>query len=150
MRRYETSGRLKEIKPSGIRRLFALAQEIPDVISLGVGEPDFTPPPHVLEAVERALDEGKTHYTPTMGIPELLEALAKKTKREYGLSYDPHSEVLITAGGTEAIFLALMAVLNPGDAVLVPDPGFVCYEPDILLAGGVPVRQITRDDLEFS
>lgn len=149
MKCYETAERLKRIKPSGIRRLFALAQGVPGIISLGVGEPDFTPPPHVLEAVKQALDEGKTHYTPTMGIPELLEALAKKAKRDYGLSYDSQSEVLITAGGTEAIFLALMAVLNPGDEVLVPDPGFVCYEPDILMAGGVPVSMPLLERNEF-
>ena len=133
------AGRLKKIRPSGIRRLFSLAQGVPDVISLGIGEPDFVPPPHVLEAAKRALDEGKTHYTPTTGIPELREALVEKMKRDYGLSYDPDSEVLVTAGGTEAIFLALLALINPDDEVLIPDPGFVCYEPGVLMAGGVPV-----------
>ncbi len=139
MKRFESSRRLKKISSSGIRRFFSLAQDVPNVISLGIGEPDFTPPPHVLEAAKRALDEGKTHYTPTTGIPELRQALARKTKRDYGLSYDPDSEVLVTAGGTEAISLALLALINPGDGVLVPDPGFVCYEPGVLLAGGVPV-----------
>jgi len=131
--------RVKGISPSGIRRLFSLAQKVSDVISLGIGEPDFIPPPHIMEAAKRALDEGKTHYTPVVGIPELREALVKKMKHDYGLSYDPESEVLITAGGTEAIFLALFALINPGDEALVPDPGFVCYEPSVLMAGGVPI-----------
>ncbi|MFQ6065023.1 MAG: pyridoxal phosphate-dependent aminotransferase [Candidatus Bathyarchaeia archaeon] len=139
MKRFESSRRLKKIRASGIRRFFSLAQGVPNVISLGIGEPDFTPPPHVLEAAKRALDEGKTHYPPTTGISELREALTRKTKRDYGLSYDPDSEVLVTAGGTEAISLALLALVNPCDEVLVPDPGFVCYEPGVLLAGGVPV-----------
>jgi len=133
---FELAGRFKNIRPSGIRRLFSLAQGVPDVISMGIGEPDFVPPPHVLEAAKRALDEGKTHYTPTTGITELREALAEKAKRDYGLSYAPDSEMLVTAGGTEGIFLTLLALINPGDEVLVPDPGFVCYEPGVLMAGG--------------
>ncbi len=139
MKSLKIGRRLKKIRPSGIRRLFSLAQGVPNVISLGIGEPDFIPPAHILEAAKRALDEGRTHYTPTVGIPELREALVEKAKRDYNLSYDPNSEVLVTAGGTEAIFLALLALINPGDEVLVPDPGFVCYEPGVLMAGGVPV-----------
>jgi len=115
------------------------AKGVSDVISLGIGEPDFSPPPHVLEAVKQALDEGKTHYAPTTGIPELLEALAEKARKDYGLSYDPNSEILIVVGGTHAIFLALQALINPGDDVFIPDPGFVCYEPSVHLAGGIPV-----------
>jgi len=136
---FKPAERLKRIKLSGIRRFFALAQEIPDVINLSVGEPDFTPPRHALEAGWQAAKEGKTHYAPTNGIPELREALAQKAYREYDLSYDPNSEILITVGGTEAIFSALIALINPGDEVLIPNPGFVCYEPCVLLAGGVPV-----------
>jgi len=136
---FKPAERLKCIKLSGIRRFFALAQEIPDVINLSVGEPDFTPPIHALEAGWQAAKEGKTHYAPTNGIPELREALTQKAYREYGLSYDPNSEILITVGGTEAIFSALIALINPGDEVLIPNPGFVCYEPCVLLAGGVPV-----------
>ncbi len=135
----EISRRLKKVRRSGIGRLFSLAQGVADVISLGIGEPDFTPSPHILVAAKRALDEGRTHYTPTTGISELREALVEKMKRDYGLSYDPDSEVLVTAGGTEAIFLALLALINSGDEVLVPDPGFLCYEPGVLIAGGVPV-----------
>jgi aminotransferase len=136
---FKSAERLKRIKPSGIRRFFALAQEIPDAIGLSLGEPDFTSPKHALDAGWQAAKEGKTHYAPTNGIPELREALAKKAYGDYGLSYDPNSEILVTVGGTEAIFLALMGLVNPGDEVLIPNPGFVCYEPSVLLAGGVPV-----------
>jgi aminotransferase len=112
---------------------------MPDVINLSVGEPDFTPPRHALEAGWQAAKEGKTHYAPTNGIPGLREALTQKAYHEYDLSYDPNSEILVTVGGTEAIFSALIALINPGDEVLIPNPGFVCYEPCVFLAGGVPV-----------
>ena len=137
--RIKNAKRLENIKPSGIRRLLSLTQHMPDVISLGIGEPDFTPPEHILEATKRALVEGKTHYTPSNGIPELREALAKKFTREYSLFYDPENEILVTVGATEAVFLALLTFINPGDEVLVPNPGFVCYEPAIYIAGGTPV-----------
>ena len=136
---FEAASRLRGIKPSGIRRFFTLTTGVPNMISLGVGEPDCTPPPHVLEAVKQALDQGFTHYTPTTGIPELREALTEKAKREYGLSYDPASEILITVGGTHAIYTSLQSLINPGDEVLIPDPGFLCYHPAVCLAGGKPV-----------
>jgi aminotransferase len=122
---------------------------MPEAISLGLGEPDFVPPKHVLDAVKQALDEGKTHYTLTMGLPELREALAKRAKHEYGLTYDPETEILVTVGGTQAIHLALMAFVNPGDEVLIPDPGFVCYRPSVLMAGGVPVSLPVLEKNEF-
>ncbi|UCG37312.1 MAG: pyridoxal phosphate-dependent aminotransferase [Candidatus Bathyarchaeota archaeon] len=131
--------RLRNIKASGIRRLFSLVQSMPDLISLGLGEPDFTPPTHVLEAAKQALDEGKTHYPPTNGIHELREALAKKFTREYGLFFNPDSEILVTVGATQAVFIALLAFVNPGDEVIIQDPGFVCYEPAVLLAGATPI-----------
>jgi aspartate/methionine/tyrosine aminotransferase len=106
---------------------------------LSLGEPDFSPPQQVLESGSRAAREGKTHYEPTNGIPELREALSQKAFCEYGLNYDPDSEVLITVGATEAIFLSLFGLVNPGDEVLIPDPGFVLYEPGVRLAGGIPV-----------
>jgi len=137
--RNKRAGRLSDIKPSGIRRLFMLTQHMPDVISLGLGEPDFTPPEHALEAAKKAMAEGKTHYTPSNGISELREALAKKFSRRYGLFYNPENEILVTAGATEAVSLALLSFVNPGDEVLVPDPGFVCYMPSVLIAGGTPV-----------
>jgi len=150
VKHFKTAARLREISPSDIRRLFSLAQGIPGVISLGIGEPDFVPPPHARDAAKQAFDEGKTHYTPTTGVPELRVALMKKTKRDYGLSYDPESEVLVTIGGTEAIFLALLTVINPGDEVLVPDPGFVCYRPSILMAEGVPVSMPLLEENSFT
>ena len=141
--------RLKRIKPSGIRRFFTLTQQVPDVISLSVGEPDFTSPKHALDAGCQAAKEGKTHYAPTNGIVELREALAQKAYRDYGLSYDPNSEILITVGGTEAIFLALMSMVNPGDEVLIPNPGFVVYEPGVLLANGDPIYIPLSAENEF-
>jgi aspartate/methionine/tyrosine aminotransferase len=116
-----------------------LAKKAPNIINLSVGEPDFVSPRHTLEAGWEAAKEGKTHYAPTNGIPELLEALAKKAYLEYDLNYDPNFEIIITVGGTEAVFSALIGLINPGDEVLIPNPGFVCYEPCVLLAGGVPV-----------
>ena len=136
---FKPAKRLERIKPSGIRRFFALAQELPNAINLSVGEPDFTPPRHALDAGWQAAEEGQTHYAPTNGFPELREALAQKAYRDYGLNYDPSSEILITVGGTEAIFLALFGLVNPGDEVLIPNPGFVLYEPSVILAGGVPI-----------
>lgn len=147
--RSKKAERLKNIKPSGIRRLFALTQHTPDLINLGIGEPDFTPPEHVLEAAKQAMDEGKTHYTPSNGIPELREALAKKFTREYGLFYNPENEILVTVGATEAVFLALLAFINPGDEVLIPDPGFLCYKPAVLIAGGIPVSMPMLEDDGF-
>jgi aminotransferase len=141
--------RLKSVKPSGIRRFFALAQEMPGCINLTVGEPDFCPPQHTLDAGCQAAKEGKTHYTPTNGIPELREALGQKANFDYGLSYDPSCEILVTVGGTEAIFAALMGLLSPGDEVLIPDPGFVVYEPGVLLAGGVPVHVPLLEQNDF-
>lgn len=136
---FKPAKRLNRIKPSGIRRFFTLANETPDIINLSVGEPDFVPPKHILDAGWQAAQKGETHYAPTNGIRELREALAKKAYADYGLCYDPDSEILITVGGTEAIFLALFGLINPGDEVLIPDPGFVCYEPGVVLAGGGPV-----------
>ena len=137
--RSKKAEKLKTIKPSGIRRLFAITQYMPGLISLGLGEPDFTPPEHALEAAKQAMAKGKTHYTPTNGIPELREALAKKFTRKYGLFYNPENEILVTVGATEAVFLSLLAFINPGDEVIIPDPGFVCYRPAVLIAGGIPV-----------
>jgi len=139
LKRFDTASRLKGIKPSGIRRFFSVTQDVSEAISLGVGEPDFTPPKHVLQAAKLALDKGMTHYTPTAGIPQLREALAEKAKHDYGLHYDSGSEILITVGGTQAIFLALQALINSQDEVLIPDPGFLCYEPGVLMAEGIPV-----------
>ena len=132
--------RLKNVEVSGIRRLFALGQDASDVVSLGIGEPDFSPPQHVLDAVTQAMSEGKTHYTASSGILELREALAKKYGREYRVHYNPENEILVTVGATEAVAIALLALVNPGDEVLIPNPGFVCYKPAVLIAGGNPIE----------
>lgn len=141
--------RLQYIKPSSIRKLLSFAQQTSKTISLGIGEPDFPSPCHVLDAASKAMKEGKTHYPPTNGIPELREALAKKAKRNYNLTYDPNSEILVTVGATEAVFLALMSTINPGDEVLIPDPGFLCYEPAVKLAEGTPVHVPLRESNSF-
>jgi aminotransferase len=141
--------RLKNIKTSGIRRFFSLAKELPGIIDLTIGEPDFAPPKQALKACWKALKEGKMHYTPISGIPELRDAIAEKMWNEYGLKYNPESEILVSAGGTEALFLALFSLVNPGDEVLIPDPGFVCYEPNVYLADGVPVSFPLLEDAGF-
>jgi aminotransferase len=147
--KFKPAERLKQIKPSGIRRFFSLAQEMPDAINLSVGEPDFSPPEYALEAGYQASKEGKTHYAPTNGISELRETLSKKAYRDYGLNYDPNSEILVTVGGTEAIFLSLMGLTNPGDEILIPNPGFVLYEPCIKLASGIPVSVPLLENNDF-
>jgi aspartate/methionine/tyrosine aminotransferase len=131
---------LRKIEPSGTGSLFSVAQRVPNVINLAVGEPDFTPPAHVINAAKQALNEGRTHYVPSAGIPRLCEAIAEKAKNDHNLEYDPNNEVLVTIGATEAVFLALKAISSPGDEVLLLDPGFICYEPDVFLTGGKPIR----------
>jgi len=139
--------RLQRLKPSGIRRMFDSLRKFPDTISLTLGEPDFSPPNHVLEALVEA--KKQSHYTSNLGIPQLREALAKKAERDYGLSYDPETEIIVTAGGTEALFLALFALVNPEEEVLIPSPGFVCYEPGVHFAGGKPVVMPLREENGF-
>jgi aspartate/methionine/tyrosine aminotransferase len=150
--RFKRADRLKDLKASGIRRFFALAKDTPNCINLSVGEPDFATPKHVVEAGFQAARKGKTHYEPTNGAPELREALVRKASTDYGLCYDSDSEILVTDGATEAIFTALLGLINPGDEVLVPNPGFVLYEPCVRLAGGVPVSVplLERNDFRIS
>ena len=124
---------------SGIRRFFDIAATMKDVISLGVGEPDFTTPAPILRAGIAALERGETHYTSNSGILELRQAIAHNLQSRYGVSYDPENEVLITVGGSEALYLAFTAIINPGDEVIVPEPCFVAYTPEVTFAGGVPV-----------
>ena len=147
--RSKKAERLASVQPSGIRRFLTTALLTPDLMNLGIGEPDFIPPTHVLEAAKQAITEGKTHYTPSNGIPELREALAKKFTRDYSLFYDPEDEILVTVGATEAVFIALLAFVDPGDEVLIPDPGFLCYKPAVLIAGGVPVSLPMLEDDGF-
>ena len=119
------------------------------VISLGVGEPDFKTPWHICEASYEALKNGHTGYTPSTGYPELLREVAEHIKGRYGVSYDPDSEIIITVGSSQAMDLALRAVLNPGDEVILPDPYYICYPPCITLAHGVPVPVPTKFENEF-
>ena len=129
---------VKAMPPSGIRKFFDLVSEMEGAISLGVGEPDFVTPWHVREACIYSLESGNTHYTSNKGMPELREAICDQVKKEMKLDYDPAEEILITTGVSEAVDLAFRATLNPGDEAIVPEPCYVAYTPDILLAGGVP------------
>ena len=131
--------RVAEVPPSGIRRFFDIAATMEDVISLGIGEPDFVTPQRIIQAGIRSLEEGHTHYTSNSGIWELRVALSEYLERLYGVHYDPEEELLITVGVSEALYLALTAVLDPGDAVIVPQPCFVAYEPEVIFAGGTPI-----------
>ncbi|MFD2613696.1 aminotransferase class I/II-fold pyridoxal phosphate-dependent enzyme [Paenibacillus gansuensis] len=130
---------VKAIQPSGIRKFFDLVSASKDIISLGVGEPDFITPWHVRDAAVYALERGRTSYTPNAGLPELREAIAEYLNREFDVAYDPAHEVLVTVGGSEAIDLALRALINPGDEILIPEPCYISYSPICSLSGGVPV-----------
>ena len=128
-----------DIKPSGIRKFFDIVATMKDAISLGVGEPDFDTPWRIRDEGIYSLTKGKTHYTSNTGLLELREAISDYLKRKYSLSYDPASEVMVTVGGSEAIDIALRAMLDPGDEVIIPQPSYVSYTPCTILAGGKPV-----------
>ena len=140
---------VQDIKPSGIRRFFDLAAEMGDVISLGVGEPDFSTPWHIRNTGIESLRKGKTWYTANSGLASLKDAIAVYTKRKYGVSYDAKNEVLVTVGGSEAIDLTVRALVSKGDEVIIPQPSFVCYEPITQMAGGVPVCVATKAENGF-
>ena len=145
----EVAKRIAHIPPSGIRRFFDIAATMKDVISLGIGEPDFVTPEPVLEAGIASLRRGETHYTSNSGILELRQALCDHLLRHYALRYSPADEIIITVGVSEALYLALVAVLDAGDEVIVPQPCFVAYGPEVTLAGGVPVYLATRVEDSF-
>ncbi len=128
-----------EIKPSGIRKFFDIVSEMKDAISLGVGEPDFPTPWHVREEGIYSLEKGRTHYTSNAGLAELKEEISRFLKRRYRLEYDPCHEIMVTVGGSEAIDLAVRAMVCPGEEVIIPQPSYVSYEPCVVLAQGVPV-----------
>ncbi|PKN97664.1 MAG: aromatic amino acid aminotransferase [Chloroflexi bacterium HGW-Chloroflexi-4] len=140
MRDHYLSRRVAGMKPSGIRKFFDIAATMKDVISLGVGEPDFTTPPPILKAGIDALNSGQTHYTSNFGIIELRRALSKHLEAHYGVHYNPETEIVITVGGSEALNLAAIALLNPGDEVIIPTPCFVSYQAAVIMAGGVAVE----------
>ncbi len=131
--------RVKELKPSGIRKYFDIASTMDDIISLGLGEPDFTTPEPIVQAGIRALQSGATHYTANLGLLELREELGAHLHRLHQVHYDPN-EIIITVGVSEALYLTCTAILQPGDEVIVPTPAFVSYEPEVKLAGGVIVE----------
>jgi aminotransferase len=141
--------RVASVAPSGIRRFFDIAATMDDVISLGIGEPDFVTPGPILEAGIKSLEHGETHYTSNSGIYELREALSKHLERLYGVSYNPETQLLITVGVSEALYLALTAILDPGDEVIVPTPCFVSYQPEVAFAGGTPVALRTSVEDAF-
>ena len=139
---------LKDIKPSGIRKFFDLLADMGDVTALTVGQPDFVTPWHIREAAIVSLERGQTYYTSNSGLPELRLEVTRYMKRRFDLNYDP-AEVLITVGGSEAIDVAVRSLINPGDEVIVPMPSFVCYEPIVRMAGGVPVIINTKEENGF-
>ncbi|MBQ2876584.1 MAG: aminotransferase class I/II-fold pyridoxal phosphate-dependent enzyme [Clostridia bacterium] len=139
----------REIKPSGIRRFFDIANTMEGVISLGVGEPDFRTPWQIRSAGIRSLEASATRYTANSGLLKLREEISRYTQRKLGLKYDPTDEVLVTVGGSEAIDMTVRAVIDPGDEVIIPEPSFVCYDPITRLAGGVPKIVSTREEDGF-
>jgi len=143
------SERIASVPPSGIRRFFDIAATMEDVISLGIGEPDFTTPEPILRAGIEALERGETHYTSNSGLMELRRAIAEHLDRLYGQTYNPASEILITVGVSEALYLACAATLDPGDEVIIPEPCFVSYAPEVIFAGGVPVMVPTSAENEW-
>ena len=140
---------VKEIKPSGIRKFFDIANTMEDVISLGVGEPDFRTPWQVRSAGIRSLEVGSTRYTSNRGLEALRDEISAYVKRKYGVEYSAANEILVTVGGSEAIDGAIRAITEPGDEIIIPQPSYVCYEPIVKLAGGVPVIINTKAENDF-
>ena len=143
------SDRTVALKPSGIRKFFDVVNEMPDAISLGVGEPDFDTPWHIRDVGIYSLEKGRTFYTSNSGLLELRSEICRYLKRKYDLSYNPKDEVLITVGGSEAIDIALRAMINPGDEVIIPQPSYVSYEPCAILANAKPVIINLKNENEF-
>ena len=140
---------VQELKPSGIRKFFDLLDNMEDVVALTVGQPDFVTPWHIREAAMDSLEKGKTYYTSNSGLLTLRREIAAYLSRRFGLSYQGDTEVVVTVGGSEAVDLAMRAVVEPGDEVIIPAPCFVCYEPLCQMAGGVPVVVETKEENEF-
>ncbi|MFN2144273.1 MAG: aminotransferase class I/II-fold pyridoxal phosphate-dependent enzyme [Anaerolineales bacterium] len=143
------ANRVATLKPSGIRKFFDIAASMPDVISLGIGEPDFVTPKPILEAGIASLQGGATGYTSNAGVMDLREAVSAHLQRMYGVSYDPATEIMISVGVSEALYLALTAILEPGEEVIIPTPCFVSYQAEVILAGGVPVEIPSRFEDDF-
>ncbi|MBQ1358142.1 MAG: aminotransferase class I/II-fold pyridoxal phosphate-dependent enzyme [Oscillospiraceae bacterium] len=143
------SSQLQEIRPSGIRKYFSLAEEMGDCLSLGVGEPDFVTPWEVRRAGIESLDQGKTFYSANAGLKELRRQISSYLDKAFDLRYDPEKETVVTVGGSEAIDMAMRALLNPGDEVLLPSPCFVCYEPIARMCGAKVTPIVLKEENEF-
>ena len=138
-----------EIKPSGIRKYFSIAEEMDNVISLGVGEPDFKTPWHIRKTGIDVLERGTTRYTANAGLIQLREEISSYYKRKYNIDYNPKDEILVTVGGSEGIDMCIRALVSPGDEVLVVEPSFVCYKPIVETCGGVAVPVVTKNEDSF-
>ncbi len=149
MTRERVAERVRAVPPSGIRKFFDIIATMKDVISLGIGEPDFVTPQPLIQAGIRSLAAGQTGYTSNSGILELRQLLSRHLARLYGVEYDPESEILITVGVSEALHLAMLATIEPGDEVIVPEPCFVAYVPSVVFAGGTPVTIPTYVEHDF-
>ncbi len=143
------SQRVQQVPPSGIRKFFDISATMDDVISLGIGEPDFVTPQAILEAGIRSLELGQTHYTSNSGTLELRQAVSAYLERLYGIEYDPVREILITVGVSEALYLVITGIIDPGDEVIIPEPSFVSFGPEVVFAGGVTVSIPTHIENEF-
>lgn len=143
------SQRAHAIPPSGIRRFFDIVQEMDDVISLGVGEPDYSTPWVACQAGIASIEQGQTAYTSNRGLPALREEIGRYLKRRFGLTYDPATEMMVTTGASEALDVAIRAVTDPGDEILIGDPSYVSYGPGVMLAGGTPVLVPCQANDEF-
>lgn len=139
------SDKARALRPSGIRKFFDLLDDMKGVVSLTVGQPDFVTPWHIREAAIESIEKGRTYYTSNNGLMELREEISRYLHRRFDLSYAAKDEIIVTVGGSEAIDLAIRALVNPGDEVIIPLPAFVCYEPIVLLSGGVPVIINTKE-----
>lgn len=137
------------IPPSGIRKFFDIVQTMPDAISLGVGEPDFVSPWHIREAAIESIRNGETAYTSNAGNPQLRKNIAKYMEKRFGLSYDAMKEIIVTVGASEAIDLSMRALIEPGDEVIIPDPSYVSYVPNVTMVNGVPVPVATKAENDF-
>ena len=138
-----------DMKPSGIRKFFDMLSGMQDVVALTVGQPDFITPWHIREAAIESIEQGKTYYTSNAGTPELRQEISKYMKRRFNLSYEPMNEIFVTVGGSEAIDVAMRAILSPGDEVILPQPAFVCYEPIALMQGATVVHIDTKPENNF-
>ena len=143
------SGKVKSLRPSGIRKFFDLLENMPDAISLGIGEPDYPTPWHIRDAGIYSLEKGFTKYTPNAGMMALRTEISKYMLRRFGLVYDPAKQIVVTVGGSEGIDLALRVLVDAGDEVIIPSPSFVCYEPLTVMAGGTPVLVETKQEDDF-